>query len=83
MQFRCYYCGATNFRDLKEPGTVECLTCGRSSKLGKPEPFACPKCGSQSFMVIPDSDPMEVECLRCEAVSPFSVPTTETNGHKE
>ena len=80
MQFRCFYCGATNFRDLKEPGSVECLTCGRSSKLGKPQAFACPKCGLRSFMVIPGSDPMEVECLRCEAVSPFSVPTTENSG---
>jgi transcription elongation factor Elf1 len=76
MQFRCYYCGATNLRDLEEPGTVECLACGRSSKL-KPEVFACPKCGSQSFMVIPGSDPVEVECLKCEMVSPFSVPTAQ------
>jgi len=77
MQFRCCYCGATKFRDLQEPGSVECLACGRTSMLGKPEAFACPNCGSRSFMIVPGSDPMEVECLKCETVSPFSVPTTK------
>lgn len=83
MQFRCYFCGTTKMRDLREPGTVECLKCGRSSRLGKPEAFACPKCDSQSFMVFPGSDPLEVECLKCEAVSPFSVPTAEMSEHGE
>lgn len=33
--------------------------------------FICPKCGNRSFMVL-HSDPMEVKCLRCEKVAPFS-----------
>jgi uncharacterized Zn finger protein len=77
MQFQCYYCGGTTYRVLREPKTVECLKCGRSSKLGKPEFFSCPKCGAQSFMVIPDSDPMKVECLRCGTVAPFTVRVSE------
>ena len=31
-QFRCYHCGGNAFRALKQPDTVECLQCGRSSR---------------------------------------------------
>ena len=36
-----------------------------------PPAFACPKCGGQSFTVLPGK-PVEVACLKCGAVSPFS-----------
>src|SRR5215470_2613274 len=34
--------------------------------------FACPKCSARSFVVLQEY-PMEVECLRCGTVAPFSV----------
>ena len=34
--------------------------------------FACPKCNSRSFVVL-HGHPMEVECLKCGTVAPFSV----------
>jgi uncharacterized Zn finger protein len=33
--------------------------------------FVCPKCASRSFMVLHD-EPMQVECLKCGTVAPFS-----------
>lgn len=34
--------------------------------------FACPKCSARSFAVL-HGLPMEVECLKCGTVAPFSV----------
>ena len=34
--------------------------------------FICPNCASRSFMVL-HGDPMEVKCLKCGKVAPFSV----------
>jgi len=34
--------------------------------------FCCPKCESRSFMVL-RAGPMEVECLKCGTVAPFSI----------
>ena len=34
--------------------------------------FVCSKCGSRSFTVL-HGDPMEVKCLSCGKVAPFSV----------
>jgi len=34
--------------------------------------FACPKCGARSFAVL-HGCPMEVECLKCGMVAPYSV----------
>jgi predicted RNA-binding Zn-ribbon protein involved in translation (DUF1610 family) len=34
--------------------------------------FGCPKCSSRSFIVL-HGHPMEVECLNCGTVAPFSV----------
>ena len=74
MEFQCYYCGGNAYRRLrKQPHTVECLKCGRSSKFGGPDDpgFVCPRCGTRSFMVVPGSHPMQVECLKCGTVAPF------------
>jgi ribosomal protein S27AE len=34
--------------------------------------FACPNCSARSFVVL-HVHPMEVECLKCGTVAPFSV----------
>src|SRR5215813_4414661 len=34
--------------------------------------FCCPKCSARSFMVL-RACPMEVECLKCGTVAPFSI----------
>jgi len=34
--------------------------------------FACPNCSARSFVVL-HGHPMEVECLKCGTVAPFSV----------
>ena len=34
--------------------------------------FCCPKCSARSFMVL-RACPMEVECLKCATVAPFSI----------
>ena len=34
--------------------------------------FCCPKCQARSFMVL-RARPMEVECLQCGTVAPFSI----------
>jgi hypothetical protein len=34
--------------------------------------FGCPKCSARSFVVL-HGHPMEVECLKCHTVAPFSV----------
>jgi len=34
--------------------------------------FCCPKCEARSFMVL-RACPMEVECLKCGTVAPFSI----------
>ncbi len=82
MLFQCYYCGGTKYRVLRQPHMVECLTCGRSSTLGEPEVFSCPKCGGQSFSVVPGSDPMRLECLQCGSISPFAKRGADTvRGH--
>ena len=43
--------------------------------------FACPKCSARSFSVL-QGYPMEVECLRCGTVAPFSVAVGDLNGSR-
>jgi hypothetical protein len=51
-----------DYRDL-----MHCLGVAES-----PAAFACPKCSARSFSVL-QGYPMEVECLKCGTVAPFSV----------